>query len=71
MRTEHKVGLINRILDGNFNLSCSHPLTEVESMIDVISRYTPYKEEQEMSRAFALDRLRKWKEDLILGNCKY
>jgi len=61
---------IQEITQGNYSLNCSEPLTEVKTLIVLIYHYEPRKEDNIYLRDRALEQLRKWKKDLILGGAK-
>lgn len=70
VRRHEPTDLIRVILDGEYNISCARPLEDVSRLESVLERYKPRKEEKELYRSFALDRVKMWKRDLILGQCK-
>jgi len=68
MNTAHSK--IQEITQGNYSLSCSEPLTEVKVLLSLIIPYNPLKEENSFLRNRAIEQLRKWERDLILGGAK-
>ena len=61
---------IKEITQGNYSLSCSEPLTEVKDLLSLIIPYNPLKEENSFLRNRAIEQLKKWERDLILGGCR-
>lgn len=66
----HPYKAIKQITQGNYQLRGSLPLTEVKSLIMLIYHYNPTKEERIFLKDRAIEHLKKWKDDLILGGCK-
>jgi hypothetical protein len=66
----HPYQAIKQITQGNYQLSGSLPLTEVKSLIVLIYHYKPTKEERIFLKDRAIEHLKRWKDDLILGGAK-
>lgn len=58
------------IANNDYNLSCSHPLTDIREKKKIIQSYNPYNEERVFTKMMALKKLEQWEQDLILGGCK-
>ncbi len=61
---------ICRLTEGNYQLSHSDPLGQVEELLTLIGNYHPYNEERALFRSLAIKQLKEWERDLILGGCK-
>lgn len=66
----HVYALVRDISKGNYQLSCSEPLTQVTTFIDLVINYKPTSEENIFLRSEVLKTLKRWKGDLILGQAK-
>lgn len=66
----HVYTLVRDISKGNYQLSCSEPLTQVTNYIDLVINYQPVSEENIFLRSEVLKTLKRWKGDLILGGAK-
>jgi len=58
---------IKLITAGNYQLNSSNPLSHVLELKKLISNYYPKKEEMDLLKAWAIDRINKWESDLRLG----
>jgi len=58
------------IANNDYNLSCSHPLTDIREKKEIIQSYNPSNEERIFTKMMALKKLEQWEQDLILGKCK-
>ena len=70
VRRHEPTDLIRVILNGEYNIYCDRPLEDVSRLESVLESYKPRKGEKELYRSFALDRVKMWKRDLIIGKCK-
>ena len=62
--------LSDKIAKNEYNLSCSHPLTDIREKKEIITMYNPSKEENIFTRMIALEKLARWEKDLISGGAK-
>ena len=65
----HPYQAIKQITQGNYQLSSSSPLTEVNFLCNLINPYKPTKEERVFLKDRAIEHLIKWRDDLVLGGC--